>query len=74
MSDSSEEEGTLFWFMAIQAPHRGVWLNDYQGTWVPEPGDTRMDCLNAIRQNVDDPDPRARGGIVIAFDIQPNKI
>lgn len=70
-----DNQGTHFWFMAIQTPnHTGYRLNDYQGVLTPLPGSTRLDLFNDIRREVERQDPLSRGGIVVAFDLQPNKI
>lgn len=69
------EQGTHFWFMTIQTPNAsGYFVNSYQGTWTPRTGATRLDTFNDIRRYVDGEDLRARGGIVISFDIQPNQL
>lgn len=70
-----DSQGTHFWFMAIQTPNRtGYRLNDYQGVLTPRPGSTRLDLFNDIRREVEQQDPLSRGGIVVAFDLQPNKL
>ncbi|MEU6048920.1 hypothetical protein ABZ829_00590 [Streptomyces xanthochromogenes] len=72
---TASTQGTHFWFMTIHSPDAaGVFMNSYQGTWTPEPDATRLDTFNAIRHYVDTEDARARGGIVTAFDIQPNEL
>ncbi|MFE2073713.1 hypothetical protein [Streptomyces misionensis] len=69
------EQGTHFWLMVIQTPNAGgLHVNSYQGTWTPGPEDTRLDMFNKIRSYIDEKDPRARGGITTAFDIQPNQL
>jgi hypothetical protein len=75
MTASVEPQGTHFWFIVIQKPNAaGLYMNSYQGAWTPGPNATRLDTFNAIRSYVEDQDPRARGGMVTAFDIQPNQI
>lgn len=75
MTDSDEPQGSHFWFMVIQTPNAGgLYVNSYQGTWTPEPTATRLDMFNKIRSFIDEKDPRARGGIATAFDLQPNTI
>ena len=70
-----QEQGTHFWFMVFQTPNEsGLYVNSYQGTWTPKPGATRLDLFNAIRDFVREQDPRARGGVVTAFDIQRNEV
>jgi hypothetical protein len=71
----STDEGTHFWFMSVMAVNpRGPWVNDYQGTLTLTPGATRMDLFNQIREEVAEKDLRSRDAIVLAFDIQPNRI
>lgn len=68
-------QGTHFWFMVIGTRNAvGAWMNTYTGTWTPKPGATRLDMFNIIQAYVDEQDPRARGGIVTAFDIQRNEL
>jgi hypothetical protein len=75
MTASEETQGTHFWLMVIQTPNaRGLYVNSYQGTWTPDPESTRLDMFNKIRSFIDEEDPRARGGIVVSFDLQPNTI
>jgi hypothetical protein len=70
-----EPEHTHFWFMSVMATNpRGLWVNDYQGTLTPAPGATRLETFNQIREEVATKDPRSRHAIVLAFDIQPNRI
>ncbi|GHB15034.1 hypothetical protein GCM10018777_55900 [Streptomyces albogriseolus] len=69
------EQGTHFWFMSMQTKNAaGYYLNSYQGTVTPARGATRMDLFNEVRGFVEENDPRSKGGIVLAFDIQRNKI
>jgi hypothetical protein len=71
---SPVEQGTHFWFMTIQTSNAsGYFICGYQGTWTPRPEVTRLDTFNDIREFVDQRDSRANGGVVTAFDIQPNK-
>lgn len=68
-------QGTHFWFMTVQTPNSfGVYVNSYQGAWTPKPGETRLDAFNAIRALVNEKDPKSEGGLVLAFDIQPNEL
>lgn len=68
-------QGTHFWLMSVQtANDGGYYLNSYQGTLTPGPKATRLELFNDIRRLVDEHDPRSRGGIVLTFDIQRNKI
>lgn len=69
------KQGTHFWFMTIQkAVPGGARFVDAQGTWTPDPSETRMDAFNAIRLDLELRDPAIQGGVIIAFDIQPNKL
>jgi hypothetical protein len=71
----SSDQGTHFWFMAIQTPNgSGYCLADYQGVCTPCPGATRLDVFNDLREGINRQHPQSRGGTVIAFDIQPNQI
>jgi hypothetical protein len=68
-------QGTHFWFISILCPNAaGFYMNDFQGTWTPPAGATRLDMYNAVRKCIDEKDPRARGGIAVAFDIQRNEL
>lgn len=70
------QQGSHFWFMTIQAPNGtgGIYMNSYQGTRTPHRGATRLELFNAIRQEIKQVDPLSESGVVIAFDIQPNKL
>lgn len=69
------EQGTHFWFMTIQTQNaRGHWMGSYQGVLTPEPEETRLELFNSIRDDIFAGDPRARGGVVLAFDLQPNQV
>ena len=75
MTEPTPGQGTHFWFMVIQTPNAtGLYVNSYQGTWTPQPEETRLDVFNAIRSHVEERDPRARGGVAVAFDLQPNRL
>jgi hypothetical protein len=75
VTEPTPEQGTHFWFISIQTSNaRGIYTNSYQGAWTPPPGATRLDMFNKIQDLVETEDPRARGGMVIAFDIQPNQL
>lgn len=68
-------QGTHFWFMSVQTANAGgYYLNSYQGTLTPGSKATRLDLFNDIRRLVEEKDPRSKGGIVLAFDIQPNQL
>jgi hypothetical protein len=67
----SSEQGTHFWFMTIQTIDS---VASYQATRTPSPGQTRLDLYYAILNEIVRLHPESRGGAVIAFDIQPNKL
>jgi hypothetical protein len=61
--------------MTIQTPNgAGYRINSYQGVLTPRPGTTRLSLFNEVRAEIDQRDPLAIGGAVIAFDVQPNKL
>ncbi len=69
------EQGTHFYFMSMQMSNaRGFYTTDFQGVLTPKPGQTRLDLFNEIRADFEAREPRVRSGVVIAFDIQPNKL
>lgn len=71
----ADQQGTHFWFVAIQTPAAsGYNLGHYWGTVTPGAEATRLDLFNWLISDVYERNPRARGGSVIAFDIQPNKL
>lgn len=73
--DANEPQGTHFWLLTMQTPNAaGFYLNSYQGTITPAAGATRLDAFNEVRRLVEEQDPPSRGGIVLAFDVQPNRI
>lgn len=76
MSTDNTEQGTHFWTMAIQARSatEGLNITGAWGTWTPKRGQTRYDVFNDIRGALSESQPETRGGVVIAFDIQPNKL
>jgi hypothetical protein len=66
---------SYFWFATLQTPNaRGFYLSSHQGIRDVQPGQTRMDLFNSIRDEIYRNTPQARGGAVIAFDIQPNEL
>lgn len=70
-----KSEPTHFWFMAVQMPTAtGYRINDYQGALTPQPGTTRLSLFMEIRAEVARQDPDTQGGVVISFDVQPNKL
>jgi hypothetical protein len=74
MADS--EQGTHFWFLTIQMPGEGgtTSVGSYQGTLTPSRKETRLDALNKLRDLVAKQYPKTKDGVVLAFDIQPNKL
>jgi hypothetical protein len=70
------EQGTHFWFMSIQTSSADgtTFLGSFQGTITPSRGRTRLDLFNQIRADINERELLTRGGAVVAFDIQPNKI
>lgn len=69
------EQGTHFYFITLQqANARGIYTNTLSGYWTPAPGQTRLDVFNEIRAKFEARDAGVRGGVVLAFDIQPNQL
>jgi hypothetical protein len=69
------EPDSHFWFLSVMATNAaGPWFNSYQGALTLAPGATRLEVFNQIREEVARNDPRSRGAIAIAFDIQPNEL
>ncbi|MFI9598965.1 hypothetical protein ACIHCX_03620 [Streptomyces sp. NPDC052043] len=69
------KQGSHFWMMTIQTPNAaGYNVTDYQGTLTPARGATRLDLFNEIREEIYRESPHSRGGVVIAFDVQPNQL
>ncbi|MER5903061.1 hypothetical protein ABT150_23630 [Streptomyces mirabilis] len=72
---TSTEQDSHFWFMSVMTVNAaGPWVNDYQGTLTLILGTTRLEVFNQIREEVAQNDPRSRGSIVLAFDVQPNEL
>ncbi|MEU7032720.1 hypothetical protein ABZ958_03415 [Streptomyces sp. NPDC046237] len=71
-----EKQGTHFWFMTIQnsSAASGTTVGDYQGTISPPRGTTRFDLFNKLRAEIEQRYPQAVDGVVVAFDVQPNKL
>ncbi|WP_032761244.1 hypothetical protein [Streptomyces alboviridis] len=75
MTATDDPQGTHFWFMAIQTPNSaGYNVGSYQGAVTPPPGFTRLAFFNEMRAEIDRRHPEAKGGVVIAFDVQPNQL
>lgn len=71
-----DEQGTHFWTMTVQAPNATGRTNITfgWGTWTPKKGQTRYDVFPEIRAALAEQYPHAADGVVLAFDIQPNKL
>jgi hypothetical protein len=71
-----DEQGTRFWTMSIQAPGLPGVPNITAGfgTWTPGEGQTRFDVFPEIKAALTEQYPQCQGGVVLAFDIQPNKL
>lgn len=67
----TSEQGTHFWFMGI---HQGNNLVMDTGTYTPKRGETRFDACQAIYDHMCTRNPKIAGGVILAFDIQPNKL
>jgi hypothetical protein len=71
----SAEQGTHFFYITMhQVNALGPYTNSFSGAFTPKPGETRLDLYNAIRADFEASDSKVRGGIVLAFDIQPNQL
>lgn len=69
------EQGTHFYFITLQQGNaRGFYTNTLSGCWTPGAEQTRLDVFNEIRAEFEARDPGVRGGVVLAFDIQPNQL
>jgi hypothetical protein len=69
------ERGSHFFFITMsQVNHMGPYMNTLTGTLTLKPGATRLELFNEIRAEFESRDPKVRGGTVLAFDIQPNKL
>lgn len=69
------EQGTHFFFITMsQVNHMGPYMNTLSGALTPREGQARLDLFNEIRAEFESRDPKVRGGVVLAFDIQPNKL
>lgn len=76
MSKRNDDQGTHFWTMSIQVPGPpgAPNITAGYGTWTPRDGQTRYDLVPEIRAALAERYPQCANGIVIAFDIQPNKL
>lgn len=69
-----DSQGTHFFFITIQRDSAGHVPVTLSGTVTPRPGQTRLDLFNQTWAAFEKVDPRVRGGVVIAFDLQPNAL
>lgn len=70
-----DQQGTHFFFITMQQVNAlGPYTNTFSGAFTPKPDETRLSLYNAIRAEFEASDPKVRGGVVLAFDIQPNKL
>ena len=69
------KQGTHFWFMTIQCMEDGKpAITGCNGHWTPKSGQTRYDVFQEIRREVEAQQPQTRGGVVVGFDLQSNKL
>ncbi|MFG2794998.1 hypothetical protein [Streptomyces sp. NPDC048419] len=70
-----DAQGTHFWFITLQAPSpAGLSFFNYQGTVTPGRDNTRLDVFNEIRKDLVSRFPHLGKGVVLAFDVQPNRL
>jgi hypothetical protein len=71
----AELQGTHFWWIVVQTPRRfrRPVITASTGTITAMPGDSRYDLFWKVRDQVDADYPQARGGRVIAFELQRNE-
>lgn len=72
----STGQGSHFWFMSLIVPARGG-FETYRrsGHFTPEKGATRFDSFEMLLGVVKQGTPELRDdGVVLAFDIQPNRL
>lgn len=68
-------QGTHFWTMTLQCMEDDrPAVTGCNGHWTPKPGQTRYDVFQEIRAEIENSQPQTRGGVVVAFDIQPNAL
>lgn len=72
----ADQQGTHFFLITIQYPRPGgtVGITSANGAWTPARKSTRLDVFNAIRAELESQYPECRGGTVLAFDLQPNRL
>jgi hypothetical protein len=71
----SDKQGTHFYLIAIQyAIERGWAVTGSKGTWTPGRKQSRLDVFNEIWQRTVEKHPEVAEGVVLAFDLQPNKL
>ncbi|WP_369778847.1 hypothetical protein [Streptomyces sp. R33] len=66
------QQGSHFWIMVMMIP--GGRAGSYQGTITPRPSATRFDMFNQVREEIRQRAPETATGVVVSFDIQPNKL
>ena len=73
---STPEQGTHFYSIAIQYPRTDDTFGvvHAQGTYTPSKRETRFDVFGEIYGQMMEMYPQAADGVVLAFDIQPNKL
>lgn len=71
IGDGYATQHSHFYMIAIQCADRVV---DVAGTLDPPRKATRLDVLNLIRGELEKRIPECRGGAVVAFDVQPNRL
>lgn len=71
----SDKQGTHFYLITIQyAIERGWAVIGIKGTWTPGRKQSCLDVFNEIWQQTVEGHPEVAGGVVLAFDLQPNKL
>ena len=74
----SSDQGTHFWFMSLivpSPPMNGFETYRRSGHFTPERGATRHDAFEMLLTTVKEQTPELRNdAVVLAFDIQPNKL
>jgi hypothetical protein len=72
----NSEQGTHFFLITIQytRTNGSFGITSANGAWTPDRKATRLDVFNAIRAELESQHPECRGGAVLAFNLQPNKL
>lgn len=68
----SDQQGSHFWYMTVMTT--GSKMRQFDGHIDPPRGMSRLDAFYEIRKGLDAQYPEIVGGVVLAFDIQPNKL